>query len=246
MRGSARKDVVFGAAGVYPVTVPGPNGNPGLERDAREERGTIRHGGDGNRLGGMNTIVDNMQRRVGDFLRERIKVGANLSIVSAYFTIYAYEALRDVLEHAADTRFLYGEPRGVGAMDPDGNEVKSFRLNEDGGIDLKKVLVQKPLARACAAWIQKRVDIRTVKRANFCTASSITSRARMVIPLPLSAAPTSHGAGWGSVRRRTLSSISKPVTKMTGSRSYAGSTFYGATKPSPVTPSKKSWRPSNA
>ena len=115
----------------------------------------------------MNTIVDNMQRRVGDFLRERIKVGANLSIVSAYFTIYAYEALRDVLEHAADTRFLYGEPRGVGAMDPDGNEVKSFRLNEDGGIDLKKVLVQKPLARACAAWIQKRVDIRAVKRANF-------------------------------------------------------------------------------
>ena len=24
MQGSARKDVVFGAAGVYPVTVPGP------------------------------------------------------------------------------------------------------------------------------------------------------------------------------------------------------------------------------
>ena len=115
----------------------------------------------------MNAIVDNMQRRVGDFLRERIEVGSNLSIVSAYFTIYAYEALRDVLENAAGTRFLYGEPRGVGAMDPDENEVKSFRLNEDGGVDLKKVLVQKPLARACAAWIEKQVDVRTVKRANF-------------------------------------------------------------------------------
>ena len=115
----------------------------------------------------MNAIVDNMQRRVGDFLRERIGVGSNLSIVSAYFTIYAYEALRDVLENAAGTRFLYGEPLGVGAMDPDGDEAKSFRLNEDGGIDLKKVLTQKSLAQACAVWIEKQVDIRTVKRVNF-------------------------------------------------------------------------------
>ena len=81
----------------------------------------------------MNAIVNNMQRRVGDFLRERIRVGSNLSIVSAYFTIYAYEALRDVLENAGRTRFLYGEPQGVGAMDPDGDEAKSFRLNEDRG-----------------------------------------------------------------------------------------------------------------
>ena len=115
----------------------------------------------------MNAIVDNMQRRVGDFLWEQIGVGSNLSIVSAYFTIYAYEALGDILENAAGTRFLYGEPQGVGAMDPDGDEAKSFRLNEDGGIDLKKVLPQKPLAQACAVWIQKQVDIRTVKRVNF-------------------------------------------------------------------------------
>ena len=123
--------------------------------------------GGGGRPGGTNAIVDNMQRRVGDFLRERIKAGANLSIVSAYFTIYAYEAMRDVLENAAGTRFLYGEPRGVGAMDPAGDEAKSFRLNEDEGVELNRVLAQKPLARACAAWIEKRVEIRTVKQANF-------------------------------------------------------------------------------
>ena len=115
----------------------------------------------------MNVIVDNIQRRVGDFLRERIEAGSNLSIVSAYFTIYAYEALREVLENAAGTRFLYGEPRGVGAMDPEEDEAKSFRLNEDGGVELNRVLAQKPLARACAAWIEKQVEIRTVKQANF-------------------------------------------------------------------------------
>ena len=115
----------------------------------------------------MTAIVDNTTRRVGDFLRERIEAGADLSIVSAYFTIYAYDALRDVLENAGRTRFLHGEPRAVGAFDPGGDDGKAFRLNQDGGIELKRVLAQRPLARACAAWIERQVEIRTIDRANF-------------------------------------------------------------------------------
>lgn len=115
----------------------------------------------------MTAIVDNTARRVGDFLLERIEDGSELSIVSAYFTIYAYGALRDALEKAGSVRFLYGEPRGVGTLDPTGDDAKSFRLNEDGGIELTRVLAQKPLARACAAWIEKQVEVRTIGRANF-------------------------------------------------------------------------------
>ena len=33
-----------------------------------------------------------------DFLRHSIDPGANLSVVSAYFTIYAYQALREALK----------------------------------------------------------------------------------------------------------------------------------------------------
>ena len=69
-------------------------------------------------------IVDNRSRRVGDLLRSWIDPGARLSIVSAYFTIYAYEALRDVLDTAGRVRFLYGEPRGVGSMDPSADDAK--------------------------------------------------------------------------------------------------------------------------
>lgn len=116
---------------------------------------------------GMDAIVDNMNRRVGDVLRERINVGSHLSIVSAYFTIYAFAALRDALAQVSRTRFLYGEPRGVGAVDPSAEDVKAFRLTEDGGIDLQRVLSQKPLARACAEWIEQHVDIRTITQANF-------------------------------------------------------------------------------
>ena len=115
----------------------------------------------------MTAIVDNTTRRVGDFLRERIEAGADLSIVSAYFTIYAYDALRDALENAGRTRFLHGEPRAVGALDPGGDDGKAFKLNQDGGIELKRVLAQRPLARACAVWIERQVEIRTIDRANF-------------------------------------------------------------------------------
>lgn len=116
---------------------------------------------------GADAIVDNRNRRVGDFLRDSISAGSDLAIVSAYFTIYAYEALRDVLDDAGRMRFLYGEPTATGTPDPGGDGSKSFRLSEDGGILLQQALAQKPLARACAAWIRKQVDIRTIARTNF-------------------------------------------------------------------------------
>ncbi len=115
----------------------------------------------------MNAIVDNRVRQIGDVLQRRIEAGSRLSVVSAYFTIYAYEALRGALEKAAHMRFLYGEPRGVAAVDPGGDEARAFRLSEDGGIELRQALAQRPLARACAAWIERCVDIRTVRQANF-------------------------------------------------------------------------------
>ncbi len=116
----------------------------------------------------LNAIVDNYGGRfVGEFLRERVEPGSDLSIVSAYFTIYAYDALRHALEKAGSTRFLYGEPSAVGAVDPGGDNAKSFLLNEDSGMELRHALAQKPLARACAEWVRKQVEIRTIARANF-------------------------------------------------------------------------------
>ena len=112
-------------------------------------------------------IVDNRGHRVGDFLRGHIEPGSDLLIVSAYFTIYAYQALRRELEGIGHVRFLYGEPYGIAAMDPGKIESKSFRLNVEGGIELQQALAQKPLARACATWIEKKVDIRTITQSNF-------------------------------------------------------------------------------
>lgn len=90
-----------------------------------------------------------------------------MSVVSAFFTIYAYGALKDSLETAGPVRFLYGDPRGVGEVDPSDSQAKTFKLTEDGGIKLFEALKQKPLARACAEWIRRRVEVRTVAKKNF-------------------------------------------------------------------------------
>ena len=114
-----------------------------------------------------NAIIDNQGRKVGDFLRQELDTKTLLSVVSAYFTIYAYQDLRAELESIKGMRFLYGEPRGVGAVDPAVDAVKAFRLTTDERIELKRVLAQKPLARACEAWIRSKVEIRTIEKSNF-------------------------------------------------------------------------------
>ena len=58
-------------------------------------------------------IIDNRNRRIGEFLEERIEKNSSLSVVSAYFTIYAYEALRVALEYIGGMRFLYGDPQSA-------------------------------------------------------------------------------------------------------------------------------------
>lgn len=111
-------------------------------------------------------IRDNLERgSVGEFLREKIINGSRLSIVSAYFTIYAYAALQDKLDDIAELRFLFGEPRFTQSIDPDRSDRKAFAIVDDG-LQLTNQLQQKQVARQCANWIRDKVEIRSIKRAN--------------------------------------------------------------------------------
>ena len=61
-----------------------------------------------------SNIRDNYSNgSVGKFLEEHIEKDANLSFVSAYFTIYAYEKLKPQLDHVKSLRLLFGEPRFI-------------------------------------------------------------------------------------------------------------------------------------
>lgn len=111
-------------------------------------------------------IRDNHQRgSVGDFLKAKIQDRSKLSIVSAYFTIYAFEHLKAQLTQIDELRFLFGEPRFIRSLDPDKTDKKSFNI-EDDGLRLQNRLEQKRVAKECAAWIGSKVQIRSVKQTN--------------------------------------------------------------------------------
>ena len=112
-------------------------------------------------------IRDNRTDRgsVADYLREKIQEGSELSIVSAYFTIYAYAALKGELDQIGHLRFLFGEPRFVKSLDPEKTDKKAYKI-EDGDLRISNRLEQRRIAKECAEWIQQKVEIRSVRQAN--------------------------------------------------------------------------------
>jgi superfamily II DNA or RNA helicase len=111
-------------------------------------------------------LRDNHTRgTVADFLAEKIRDGSRLSIVSAYFTIYAYDKLKEALDRVDHLDFLFGEPSFVNRLDPSKTEKKSFIIDADG-LELANKLQQKRVAKECADWIERKVDIKTIKQSN--------------------------------------------------------------------------------
>ena len=107
-----------------------------------------------------SSIKDNRTRgSVGDFLKEQIGKDSKLSIVSAYFTIYAYNKLKDKLDNIENLNFLFGEPTFIKTVDPDGKNYKEFKIEDDKIIiPLENRLQQKSVAKECFDWIQDKVN----------------------------------------------------------------------------------------
>jgi SNF2 family DNA or RNA helicase len=115
----------------------------------------------------ISGIQDNYSRGiVADFLKSHIKDGSYLSVVSAFFTIYAYDVLKACLDRIEHMDFLFGEPRFIRSLDPDKTEKKSF-LIDSAGLRLANCLQQKRVAKECADWIREKVSIKSVKQTNF-------------------------------------------------------------------------------
>ncbi len=113
-----------------------------------------------------SSIRDNyLGKSVGDFLKDKIKDDSSLSIVSAYFTIYAYHALKDSLTDIEELRFLYGEPRFVKNVNAGETDKKAFKI-EDEGLKFEDRLKQNWIAKECADWIREKVQIRSIKQSN--------------------------------------------------------------------------------
>jgi SNF2 family DNA or RNA helicase len=115
--------------------------------------------------GPPSSIRDNHSRgKAVDFLRPLLSKETALSIVSAYFTIHAYHALKNELDPIKELRFLFGDPKFVNNLDKDSKASREFSLTESG-LTLANQLSQSKLARECAEWIEQKVEIRTVRQS---------------------------------------------------------------------------------
>ena len=111
-------------------------------------------------------IRDNHDRgTVGEFLKANIENGSSLSVVSAYFTIHAFEGLKKHLWKIDGLRFLFGEPDFIKNLDARNTDPKAFKI-EDEGLQLNKPLQQRPIAKECADWIDQKVEIKSTRQSN--------------------------------------------------------------------------------
>ena len=110
----------------------------------------------------ISGIKDNHSRgSVGDFLRRHLKPGADLDLVTAYFTVFAYDKLRIELNQLGRIRLLFGEAAFIKNVDPERKDGATYVLKDDG-LTLSNGLSQRHFAQACANWMRDKVEVRSV------------------------------------------------------------------------------------
>ena len=114
----------------------------------------------------IQALDNKTQGKVIDKLRDDLKPGTKLSIISAYFTIYAYEELKKELNKIDNLRLLFSEPTFVKNKKDINREFKLSGSYERGlagdryEMKLKNELKQSEIAKECAEWIKKKVEVK--------------------------------------------------------------------------------------
>lgn len=119
-------------------------------------------------------ILDNKQQgRVVDELRLGLRPGAKLSVISAYFTIYAYEALKKELSGIEEMRFIFTTPSYIKQKSDFQREFyiahrdMGNRLSgNDFELKLRNKLTQSAIAKECADWLRQKVKIKSYREPN--------------------------------------------------------------------------------
>ena len=118
-------------------------------------------------------ILDNKNfGKVGDEIKNNLKKGSNVSIISAYFTIFAYNELYKELNKVDKVKFLFTEPTFI---KKDKEKIRQYYIkinSEDtlSGTDfemkLRNKMTQASIAKECANWINEKVEFKSLKEPN--------------------------------------------------------------------------------
>lgn len=117
-------------------------------------------------------VLDNKKYRVVDELKKELRKGSKLSVISAYFTIYAYAELRNELSKIDNMRFIFTEPTFV---HKDQELIREYYIERhpekkisgnEFEIKLRNEMKQAAIAKECAEWLEKKAEIKSLKHSN--------------------------------------------------------------------------------
>jgi len=118
-------------------------------------------------------MIDNINRLLGDDLKETVTPGSRLKIAASCFSIYAFEALKTELANIDSLEFIFTAPTFVpnevtDRMKKERREFFIPKTQRETGlygtefeIQLRNKLTQRAVARECAAWIRKKASFRS-------------------------------------------------------------------------------------
>ncbi|PJK17306.1 helicase [Chryseomicrobium excrementi] len=105
---------------------------------------------------------------VGDALKPYFKKNAKVAIMSSYFTIYAFEALKKELMKVEEVRFLFIEPTFTSekytktTTDSDKTDREKKLSGSELEIKMRNELTQAKIAKECADWISSKVKMKSL------------------------------------------------------------------------------------
>ena len=117
-------------------------------------------------------FLDNRSKgKVIDELKANIKRGSKLSIISAYFTIYAFNELYKELSKIDEMRFIFTEPIFSDQVKDVKREYYIERpqtplAGNNFEIKLRNELRGAYIAKECADWIKEKVSFKSFKQVN--------------------------------------------------------------------------------
>ncbi|PCE64984.1 helicase-related protein [Sediminicola luteus] len=119
-------------------------------------------------------LIDNVNNRLGDDLKESIERGSKLSIAAASFSIYAFEALKKELGKIEELRFIFSSPTFIEEkfqkLDRKFYIPHIYRESELCGgefeLRLMNQLNQRAIAKECAKWVKNKVTFKSNKQSN--------------------------------------------------------------------------------
>ncbi len=118
-------------------------------------------------------IIDNINRLLGDDLKQTLRPGSKLKVAASCFSIYAYEALKTELEKIDELSFIFTAPAFVAdeVTDKVGRERREFHIQKldrerslygsEFEIQLRNKLSQRAIAKECAEWLLHKAKFRS-------------------------------------------------------------------------------------